>query len=448
MPLCLLETAAELHRIGQLARAEAAYRELLAREPGNADALHLLGVVAHQQSRHGEAIELITRAIELRSDAAPYHHNLGEARRATGDVEAALPHYARAIELRPNYADAHNNLGRALEMLGKPVDARAMYRRAITLEPEHAKAHFNLGLVSLLLGDFTTGWREYEWRWRVPEFAEGHGVPTLPRWDGSDPARQTILVHCEQGLGDCIQFVRYLPLLRGSRANVVLSCPRPLRQLFESLPDVIVVGDDEALPAADVCVPIASLPLMFHTTPATIPPFGAYLRPSAGSLTRWRLKAQPLRAAGEMIVGLAWAGNPAQVEDRWRSLHFSELAPLLEISRMKFVSLQRGEAAAQAKGITDFSNQLEDFDDTAALISQLDLVIAVDTSVAHVAGALGKPIWTLVRFAADWRWSLDAEDSAWYPTMRLFRQETRGDWSGAIADVAKRLRTRGLSLAA
>ena len=445
-----LESAAQHHRAGRLDEAEAGYRAILAREPRNGDALHLLGVVAHQSGRYTEAIERISQAIALNDSAAAYHHNLGEAHRAAGDAETALPHYARAIELRPAYADAFNNLGRALEMLGRPTDARPMYRQAVTLEPDHAKANFNLGLVSLLLGDFEAGWRGYEWRWKIPGIGPRKCPTDLPCWDGSDPAGRTILVYCEQGFGDCIQFARYLPLLGGRGARVLLSCPRSLVRLFGSLPDVCVVADDQPAPSADCRVAIASLPMLFGTTPATIPTFAAYLRPDRHLAAAWRERLRSLRADASRLIGLAWAGNPAQAEDRWRSLSLSQLAPLAAIPNVRFVSLQKGPAAAQTANspagleLVDYSSQIEDFADTSALAAQLDLVIATDTSVAHLAGALGKPAWTLVRFAADWRWTLSGNDTAWYPSMRLFRQQIRGDWSPVVREIADALKSRAL----
>lgn len=437
-----LESAAQHHRAGRLREAEATYREVLARDPRNADALHLLGVLAHQSGQYADAIELISRAIALNDTAPPYHHNLAEAFRTEGDPGAALPHYRRAIELRPAYTDAYNNLGRALEMLGRPVDARAMYRQAVAIDPQHAKAHFNLGLASLMLGDYATGWREYEWRLRIPEMSTT--APTdLPRWDGSDPAGKTILVHCEQGFGDCIQFARYLPLLIGRGADVIVVCPRPLVRLFGTLPNVCVVAAGDPPPRADVHIPIASLPLAFETTPATIPTFAAYLRADSRLSTAWKDRIRPHRADGKRLVGIVWAGNPAQAEDRWRSLHLSEFTSLASASDTRFISLQKGPASAQTGlDVIDLTDQLHDFADTAALIAQLDLVVAADTAVAHLAGALGKPVWTLVRFAADWRWCVSGDDSAWYPSMRLFRQPTRGDWSPVVADLLAHLQNR------
>jgi Tfp pilus assembly protein PilF len=426
-----LETAAHHHRAGQLTEAEAVYREVLAREPLNADALHLLGVIAHQSGRPAEAIELIARAVALNDAIAPYHYNLGEAHRAAGDAQAALPHFARAIELRPAYADAYNNLGRALEMLGRPMDARAMYRQAIVSDPAHVKAHFNLGLVSLLLGDYETGWREYEWRLRIAEPVDAGRLPDTPSWDGGNPAGKTILVRCEQGLGDCIQFARYLPLLIGRGAHVVLTCPQPLLRLFESLPSVRVIVDANPLaqiPRADRSVFIGSLPLMFGTTPATIPTFAAYLRPPIAALEAWREQLRPLRAAGHRLVGLVWAGNPAQVEDRWRSLTLAQLIPLGDIRSVTLISLQEGSAAAQVNerpgglNVVDLSAHLHDLAETAAIMSQLDLVIATDTAVAHLAGALANPYG---------RWSASPQTGAGRPSPMTRRGIPRCDFSAS-----------------
>jgi Flp pilus assembly protein TadD len=442
-----LEAAAQHHRQGRLDQAAHGYHAVLARDSRNADALHLLGVIAHQRGEHAQAIELISRAVAINSAAAPFHHNLAEACRASGDPESALAHYQKAIQLRPTYADAFNNLGRAIEMLGRPGEARAMYRRAVAIDPLHAKAHFNVGLSALLLGEFEEGWREYEWRWRVDDYGSPKCPPGLPRWDGSDPADKRILVHCEQGFGDCIQFARYLPLLVGRGADIVLSCPAALARLFSVLPGVCVIADTDPPPTVDCCVAIASLPLHFATTPATIPTYAAYLRADKRLMDQWRQRLQPLRTDGQRLVGLAWAGNPAQAEDRWRSLHLSDLVPLADVPGVRFVSLQKGPAAEQLTtspnpiDLIDLAPHLHDFADTAAVVSQLDLVIATDTSVAHLAGAVGKSAWTLVRFACDWRWGLTGNDTAWYPSMRLFRQASRGDWSPVIRDIAQCLST-------
>jgi hypothetical protein len=213
-------------------------------------------------------------------------------------------------------------------------------------------------------------------------------------------------------------------------------------RLFSGLPGVRGVDETSVAPAADARVAIGSLPMHFGTTPATIPTFGAYLRAPTKLSSAWRDRLRPLRVDGRRLVGLAWAGNPAQAEDRWRSLRFTELSPLLQSAGTRFVSLQKGHAATQpsASEILDFSADLDDFADTAAVVAQLDLVIAVDTSVAHLAGALGKPTWTLVRFAADWRWAVSGDDTAWYPSMRLFRQAARGQWAPVVADVADALK--------
>jgi Tfp pilus assembly protein PilF len=440
-----LETATQHHRAGRLSDAEAGCRAVLARDPNDADALHLLGVVAHESGRHADAIVLISRAIAIQGEAPAYHCDLAAACRAAGDPAAALPHYAKAIDLRPT-AEAFNNLGRALEMLDRPADARAMYERAITLEPDHAEAQLNLGLVALLLGDFEAGWRGYEWRWRVPQSGTPQCPPDLPRWDGGDPAGLTILVHCEQRYGDCIQFARYLPLLSGRGADVVLTCPRPLARLFDSLPDVCVVAEGDPTPRADSRVAIASLPMVFQTTPATIPIFTAYLRADNHLAAAWKDRLRPLRADGRRLVGLAWDGTPARAEDPRRSPHLNDFAPLATVPGVRFISLQEGPASPQPSAppgglkLIDFSEHVRDFADTAALAAQLDLVIATDTSVAPLAGAIGKTTWTLVPYAADWRWGRSGTDTPWYPNMRLFRQAAFGDWSPAIKDVVHALK--------
>ena len=367
-----------------------------------------------------------------------------EHRRANrlDEAEAACRH---VLTREPGNADAYTCLARVLEQLGRPAEALAMYRQAVSLAPENSEAQLHLGLVSLLLGDYNAGWRGYEWRTQGRENVGAPApTPAPPRWDGSDPRGRTILVYCEPGIGDSLQFARYLPLLGGRGADVVLVCPRPLVQLFGSLPDVCVVAEGDPPPRADACVAIGSLPLMFGTTPATIPTFSAYLRADARLAATWRERLRPLRGGGRKLVGIACGGDHAHSDGAASFIHPDQLAPLADLPGIRFVALQtwRTPAARVLDGSTaGLTPDHHDVANTAALAAQLDLVIADGaTYIAHLAGALGKPCWTLVPFAPDWQWTLTGDDSSWYPSMRLFRQPVRGDWAAVAVELAQAIK--------
>jgi tetratricopeptide (TPR) repeat protein len=329
------------------------------------------------------------------------------------------------VEREPTNVEALHLLGRVLRALGRPLEAREAFRRAVEIEPHHADAQLDLGLVSLLLGDFAAGWRGYEWR--KPATSCGFD---LPRWDGSDPRGRTILVACEDAVEDCIHFARYLPLLTGRGATVVLTCPTPLVRLFGSLPNVCVITNGDPPPRADAWLPIGSLPLAFGTTPATIPTFAAYLRAAAHVSAAWRERVRPLRAgAGPVrLVGLAWGDGPV-----------GRFARLARVPGIRLIALQPLPRSAPPE-LSDFSAELRDYTDTAALISQLDLAISTSTPIAHLAGAVGKPCWALMPHVAEWHWGQLGGVSAWYPSVQVFRAErTVGDGALVLEDVVRQL---------
>ncbi len=333
--------------------------------------------------------------------------------------------------------------------LGRREEALASCERAIALKPDSPEAHFNKGACHLALGDYERGWEGYEWRWQTRHAAALPDFPG-PLWRGDAAiANQTILVHAEQGFGDSLQFCRYVPML-ARRARVVLDVPRPLARLLASLDcDMQIVARGDDLPPFDAWIPMLSLPRAFNTTLATIPAAVPYLRADPEQASRWRdrLAALPGRK-----VGLVWAGSPlspqprALAMDRRRSMTLQQFAPLAEIPGLCLISLQKGEGAPQASTppdgmvLHDWTNELRDFADTAALVEALDLVISVDTSVVHLAGALARPVWVLNRFDQCWRWLSGRTDSPWYPTARLFRQPEPGDWGSVIGEVAEALR--------
>jgi Tfp pilus assembly protein PilF len=432
----------------QFEAAIAAHQRAVELEPRAAMALANMSIPLRLAGRVDEAIAACRRSLELWPGNADGYNHLGVALAAKGDFAAAVAAYEQAIALgRPKAVYA--NLGIARAELGDIAGALACGNKAVEAEPDNAQSHFSLAITLLLSGDFQRGWAEYEWRWKCPE----HTPPTpfqQPQWDGSPLNGRTLLVHCEQGLGDAIQFVRYVPQIAALNGRVILGCPLALRRLFADVPgiDRIAVTGDPAGPF-DVHCPIVSLAYAFRTTAATIPATVPYLHPPAQAVEDWRqtlATALGPQTTRRLRVGLAWAGSPAHRNDQNRSLRLSQLSPIASAGHAVFFSLQKGPAAAQAAKpavgmrVIDLTDKLSDLADTAAMIANLDLVICVDTSIAHLAGALGKPVWVLLPFNPDWRWLLGRDDSPWYPTMRLFRQKQIGAWDEVIQRVAEALR--------
>ncbi|MCC7487794.1 MAG: glycosyltransferase family protein [Burkholderiales bacterium] len=423
------------------------YERAIALRPDYALAHYNLGNTLSALERKDEAIASYRRAIAIAPEHAESHNNLGNAFNDLGRFENAIASYREAIRVRPGMAEAHHNLGATLKDLQRHGEALASLERALDIDPGHAGARFQRSTLRLALGEYETGWPEYEWRWRIRGAERERGFRE-PLWLGSPPpAGKTILVHAEQGYGDTLQFVRYAPHLAALGARVILEVQRPLARLLQGMPGIAtVVARGEALPPFDLQCPMMSLPLALGTTLASIPAATPYLAPPRDRVAYWRAA---VGESGTPGVGLCWAGssragNPAAFRiDRRRSLTLAQLAPLAAVGGVRFFSLQKGPAATQAPpaGMTlvDRAGELEDFADTAALVAALDLVISVDTAVAHLAAALGKPVWMLSRFDACWRWLTDRDDSPWYPTLRLYRQETPGDWSSPISRLAEAL---------
>jgi hypothetical protein len=314
-------------------------------------------------------------------------------------------------------------------------EAIGCFRTAVGLRPDFANAHHNLAVALLARGEMAEGWREYEWRWQTAGMVASRRDFAQPQWHGEAAEGRTLLIHAEQGLGDTLQFCRYGALAAARGLRVVMEVQRPLVRLLRGVAGVDwVVARGEDLPAFDFCCAMQSMPLAVGTTVATIPSAPSYL---CADLVEAAIWGERLAAAGRLgpRVGLAWAGDPAMVRDGRRSLAAERLAPLLALQGLQFFSLQKGGSPADV-GLTDFMDEMEDFADTAALVANLDLVISVDTAVAHLAAALGKPVWLLDRFDPDWRWLLGRRDSPWYPSMRLYRQPKPGDWGSVLAEVA------------
>ena len=427
---------------GRTQEAGRIYRLVLDAEPDNADALHLLGLLYYRRGDIVATVPLIRRAVASRPSWAEAHNNLGAALEGLGQLKEAIACYEQAATIRPDFSAALNNLGRTLHDERNFSRAESCYRGALRLEPDNPEVHANLSMLLLLNGRFEEGWAEFEWRKRVKAWKNRPHNFRQPLWNGEALAGRTLLVSVEFGFGDTIQFCRYVSLLARS-ARIILEVQRPLQRLLsriEGVAQVIAYGDP--LPAFDLYCPLLSLPHRLGTTLATIPGETPYLAVDPPKAEQWHSRLKHLNG---LRVGLAWAGNPDLVRDRQRSIDQVRLDVLASVPGVEFVSLQKDgaprEPGANSPGmvIHDWTQEIADFDDTAAVIESLDLVIAVDTSVVHLAGALGKPVWLLNRFDTCWRWLLDRDDSPWYPTLRQFRQTQRDDWATVLESVRKAL---------
>jgi Flp pilus assembly protein TadD len=436
-PVDLL-AALELHRNGRLAEAEAMYRRALSIDPNNAHALHLLGVILHQNKQSAEGVELIQRAIALQPNAASFHNNLGEALRQLDRCDEAIASFQRAIALRPAYPEAYNNLGGEYGRLARLGDSVACLRKAISLAPNNPDAHWNLSVALLLGGEWNEGWNEFEWRLARKE-SPGRSYPR-PVWNGQPLLGKTLLLWSEQGFGDMIQFFRYVTEARRFGGRVIVDVQPALVDLLASQNLADGVYPAGQVPGHfDFHAALMSVPRIVKTTVQNVPANVPYIRASEDRAAYW---ASRLPKDGTRKIGVAWAGRPEHPNDRRRSIGVELLAPLAMLPEVTFVTIQPRPANVPIPPIPllDLGPELKDFSETAALVSQLDLVISVDTSVAHLAGAMGKPVWLLLPFSPDWRWLMRRSDTPWYPTMRLFRQETLGDWAGVIQRVIGELK--------
>ncbi len=432
-----------LQQLKRYEEALAYFDLVLAIRPKAATAHNLRGVTLHQLNRIDQTLEAFDRAVDANPNFAAALNNRGNVLKKLNRFDDALESYNRAIAVRPQFPEALNNRALLFKDVRRYEEALADYARAIELLPNYADAHWNEALTRLRLGDYDRGWQKYEWRWQRDEFSEQRRSFSQPLWTGTDIEGKTILLHSEQGFGDTIQFCRYAPLVASRGARVILEVQKPLLRLMSSLPGVVqLVARGLPLPDFDVHCPLLSLPLAFKTRLETIPSEIPYLGVPPQLRTEWQHR---LAGKRRPLVGLAWSGNPAHKNDENRSISLQTLLPLLETGAT-FISLQKDvrpdDAAALAarSEIANFSELLKDFAETAALISHLDLVISVDTSVAHLAGALAKPVWILLPYSADWRWLIDRDDSPWYPTARLFRQDETRSWGGLVERVQHELR--------
>jgi Tfp pilus assembly protein PilF len=479
----LLDRGNTLARGGDMAAAERSFAEAVAADESWAEAHFNLGFARRSLGRAGDAASCWRRALELKpalasarinlggllletGDAAgaeeqfravlanepesvPALVNLGNALRDRGDAKEAIAAYRRAIALQPGLAAAHGNLALALRDLGELSDSEAAYRRAIALQPDYATARKDLGLLLLLTGRWREGWDEYRWRWKT-RWHVRRKLP-CPAWTGGGVRGKSVLLHAEQGLGDTIMFCRLAAAVAALGADVTLEAQPELVRLLAGLkgPSRITARGGDP-PQADAEAPLMDLPFILKLEPDTVPAETPYLAPDPGRARRWR---DWLGEPRGLTVGLVWQGNPRSNAELGRSPPLAAFSPLADIPGIRLIALQKGpgreQLAALPPGMTvatpgeDFDSGPDAFLDTAALMQSLDLVVSSDTAPAHLAGALGRPVWIALRHTPDWRWGLDRRDSPWYPTARLFRQPRLGDWGAVFQGMAGEMQTLG-----
>ena len=442
-----------LHKLAEMHLARADFPQALSfmaaamkANPGSAEAKSNYGFILQKLDRHEEALNYFNRAIAAHPDHLSAHLNRGTSLHHLNRSTEALASFDRALALDPHNIKALYNRANILHELRRFDECIAAFSTTIAYAPDYADAHFNEGMTRLLLGDFEQGWKKYEWRWKTESQRHLRRDFTQPPWLGAEPiAGKTVLVHAEQGFGDTLQLVRYLPLLAAAGADVVLEVQPslfPLLSQMEGVSQVVIQG--EPLPHFDVHCPIMSLPLAFKTSLESIPSKLPYLEAKSDRLEKWNGR---LRPKSGMRIAFAWAGSATHKQDHLRSIPISKLLPLLDpTNSIQWISLQRDlregdrEHLARLPHIQQVGDQFEDFADTAAVLTLADLVITVDTAVAHLAGALGRPVWVMLQHSPDFRWLLDRADSPWYPSARLFRQHQSGDWDDVISRVAAALR--------
>jgi tetratricopeptide (TPR) repeat protein len=438
----LNQHANALLSLGRREEALEEFRLVLARVPQHAEARVNSGIAHAALGSPEQAVAEFDSALLIAPGHLPAHYNRGLALHDLGRYAAAIDALERVVASAPEHAAAWLGRGRALASLNRHNEAMASYGRAGAIRKEDPDVHFSEAMALLALGDYRRGFEKYEARWRRT------GMPAQksrgrPLWLGEYPlAHKTVLLHAEQGFGDTIQFARYVPLLAATGAKVVLEVQSELTALMARLDGgAQIIGRGEAPPPFDVHCPLGSLPLALRTEPDTVPAEIPYLSADEASLAKW---SAGIGALARPRIAIGWSGNSNHFNDRNRSIPFARLAPLFSVPA-RFVSIQRdvrsedADKLASEVRVTHVGGELANFTDTAAAIALADLVISADTAVAHLAGAMGRPLWVLIPFQPDWRWTLDGETSPWYPTARLFRQSSLGDWDGVIARVAAEL---------
>lgn len=479
----LLAEGAALAQQGRVDEAARLFEQAVAREPGFAEAHYNLGIAHRRRGRMDDAVRCWRRASQLKPDFAPARINLGGAllelndpggaegefrrvlEKEPGSVHAlinlgnalrdqsrareAVDAYRRALALKPDAATCHSNMGLALRDLGELAEAEAAYRRALALDQSYATAHKDLGILLLLMGRYAEGWREYDWRWKT-RWHVRRKLP-CPAWRGEDVGGKTVLLYSEQGLGDTIMFCRLAKTVAARGARVVLEVQPQLCRLLDGVEGAErVVPRAEPAPPADVEAPLMDLPCLLGLDATNVPAEIPYLTVEPERVARWRRWA---KARPGYRIGVVWQGNPASNAELGRSPPLAAFRLLAALPGVRLIALQKGPGTEQIAALGDdmkIESPGEEFDsgpdaflDSAALMQSLDLVISADTAPAHLAGALGRPLWIALRKAPDWRWGLDRADTSWYPTARLFRQETAGDWDAVFRRMAETLAREG-----
>jgi tetratricopeptide (TPR) repeat protein len=443
------------HEYEQARRLEEADRLLgyvLTAAPEHAHALHLRGVVAYRKGEMERALALMERAITIGIDTPLYYRNIGELYRVLGRTEEAVAAARKSVQLNPGDPLALMNCGIILAENLDLDGAIQCFNRSLALEPNLAGAHFGLAEVLLSRGELARGWEEYEWRFRLADTPPVIPKTDKPQWDGkplvgNQTGDQALLLIADQGFGDGIQFGRYIPWAVSRCPNVVLAASPTLKPLLSQLhPSVRVISEwNHAGPYA-AWVPLTGLPRLAGTTLENIPTDIPYLKAPKEKAARWAARVAALTPKGLKRIGIVWAGRPTHKNNWKRSMTLTDLAPVTAVEGIALVVLQKGEGQRQTGSyygrapLVHLSAEIGDFEDTMAIIDGLDLVLTVDTSVAHLAGAMGKPVWIMLPWASEWRWLLDRTDTPWYPTARLFRQPKAGDWQGVAEQVAIALR--------
>ena len=443
----MLLDALRFHREGRLDDAERLYRAILSIDPGHADSLHLLGMIAFQIGHHENAVELIRKAIAINGSAASYHSNLGNVLQSQRKLAEAGACYQRALVLKPDLAQVWVNLGNIFKAQRDIDSSLTCYRRALTINPELAEAAAGESMALLLSGDFASGWARFDRRWQTKDFNTPMRAYRQPLWKGERLASGHLLVWGEQGIGDEIMFAGLIPEVIATGNRPVLDCDARLNSLFaRSFPGADIVSglDPESRPELEIAahLPAGSLPRLFRATAAAFSSTTSpYLVADAAERQQFRARYDD----GRKLVGLAWY-TKNKTTGIGRSIDLATLAPLFSIPGIQWISLQYGdhdalesELAGTPVVVDRTVDQFADIDLFAAQVAAMDLVITIDNSAAHLAGALGVPTWLLLPYAPDWRWMLDRDDSPWYPTMRLFRQATPGDWQGVVQSVQRAL---------
>ncbi len=441
-----LNLAVKYHLNGNLTEAESIYRKIIEERPINsnalADALNLLGAAECQHGKYNEAIKNIQKAVKLNPNNAGYYGNLATAYNLSGNDDKAEENFKKALGLDSRYPGAHlahYNLGIFSEANGNILEALKHYEQSIELDNNFSDAHWNRSLILLLLGKYEEGWKEYESRFGKKQPSDKRFF-NKPKWDGSLLNGKKILVISEQGFGDNIQFIRYLPLIHEKGGEIILECSKEVEKLFKDSfkIDKVVEKNIRAIPDIefDVYIYLMDLPRIFNTNLTNIPNKIPYLKADPIIVTNFKEKIN--KTKDERIkIGIVWSGNPSQENDKNRSARFENFKYLKRVPGVVLFSLQKGEAAGQLDDpeVIDLSGEINNFADTAAIIENMDLIISVDTSVAHLSGAMGKRTFVLLSNKADWRWLLDRNDTPWYRSMRLFRQKKPGDWNSLFNEL-------------